>query len=327
MVDCSRWGGLWLSVALVVVSAISVYGNQDVQALNDQFITPLADEPSWFHVSTLSNEDIHDLAVEARTYVKQTEVEQNKTKAVQVIKRVKAEAKAKLVQQQLAAPDVNIEKESNTIAKIQAKLAMKLLHLDVCNTKLSECRAELGSSQEDSTTGARIRHAVDPDKGPDIKFPRTTASEDWKQKHAREKPEKKFWQPKGGPVVFPHNTATEQYVQDQREFSNPYDDEHKAGFKRPEDRVFKEDATAMVRLGNETQALNKAVLAAQYTKEQKAVETTAKTAIKAAKEHIKAMADAKKASRVPLRKETVQAYSATEKMYQECQANLKLSCK
>lgn len=148
---------MWLSVALVVVSAISVYGNQgiahpsslrgyavsdssvtaDVQALNDQFITPLADEPSWFHVSTLSNEDIHDLAVEARTYVKQTEVEQNKTKAVQVIKRVKAEAKAKLVQQQLAAPDVNIENEANTIAKIQAKLAMKLLHLDVCNTKLS----------------------------------------------------------------------------------------------------------------------------------------------------------------------------------------------
>ena len=157
MADCSRWGGLWLSVALVVVSAISVCGNQgiahpsfllgyavsdssvtaEVQALNDQFVAHPADEPSWFHVSTLSNEDIHDLAVEARTYVKQTEAEEAKVKADRVVKRAKAMAQAKLVQQQLDSPNVDIEKEATTIAKLQAKLAMKLLHLDVCNTKLS----------------------------------------------------------------------------------------------------------------------------------------------------------------------------------------------
>lgn len=307
---------MWLSVALVVVSAISVCGNQEVQALNDQFVAHPADEPSWFHVSTLSNEDIHDLAVEARTYVKQTEAEEAKVKADRVVKRAKAMAQAKLVQQQLDSPNVDIEKEATTIAKLQAKLAMKLLHLDVCNTKLSECRAELGSSRN------RDREESKP-----IKFPRTTASEDWKQKYENEKPEKKFWQPKGGPVVFPRKTATEQYVQDQKEFSDPNDDEHEAGFKKPGDRVFKEDATAIARMGNETKALNNAVLAAEYTTEQKAVETTAKTAIEAAKAHIKAVADARKGARVPLRNETVQAYSATEKMYQECQANLKLSCK
>jgi len=327
----------WLLPLLLLVTAAAVCGVEELETLDSdrsQSYNPghPADDPAWFKVSTLSDDDIAQLKTETEGYVKESKAASAVEGPAAKLEAARLQHEAKAKQEALDRPNVNIEQESTAVAVLQQKLGMKNMALHECKTKKMHCTARLGEGthgpdrisqgSDDITQGSNdITHGSE-----DIKFPRTTAQEDWNHKYKDVTPAKKIWQPDHGPIYDTKTTANQDYVEDQKTGIHPEDNGHEPGFKRPEDRVFKEDAHALAQAANETRAVTVARAVEQTKREVEMVAKASKIAEDKGLDLQKAKRDYKEATRIPLRKATAKAIRRVENAISKCTAELKVVC-
>jgi len=335
---------------LLLVTAVAVCGVEELKTLDSDRSLSYnpghpADDPHWFNVATLSDDDIAQIKTETEGYVKEGKAAAAVDGPREKLEAARLQQEAKAKEEALDRPNVNIEKESTAVAVLQQQLAMKNMALHECKTKKMHCTARLG----EGTQGPDHRFADGVSEGPDditqgqkdipqgqknvivlgpgdIKFPRTTAQEDWDHKYKDVTPVKKTWQPDHGPIYDTKGTASQDYVEDQNYGIHPEDNGNQPGFKRPEDRVFKEDAHALAQAANETKALAVARTAKHLKQEIETVASASKVAVDKGLDLQKAKRDYKVASRIPLRKETATAIGRVEKAITKCTAELKVVC-
>merc|ERR1711988_944642 len=310
--------GTWQLRMVMVLASVVLCRSEEDASLDSYAPGHPADEPAWFDISALNDEDISNLVSEAHHYMKESNKIDALERAESDVQQKRIETEAKRKQKLASRPTVDIPKEASEVAQMQQKLAMKLLSLDQCQKKLKKCKkadkTELGESQDDL---AKVES--DP-----IEIPHTTARQDWDERYHGKKPDTWFhnWQ-KGQPINIPKTTAEQDYVEKQKDESFAADDEHEPGYKLPHDRLFASDVTAVARMANETKKLVDASLAEDSKLRVDAATSASKHYVSLVEQLLAAQTKLKEKRRAPLRKESVAALATTEKLSKECEAKVK----